>query len=132
MADLILPQQSYQLIGLLFKTYNELGPVSYQEKHFQKALELKLKKNNIPFESQREVNLEIIEGKIGNFYIDLIVYEAPNQIILELKRSRYITLEDIRQINRYLEITGIKLGIIINASRKGQLSFKRIINSKVN
>lgn len=131
MTELILPQQSYQLVGLLFKTYNELGPVSYKEKHFQKALELKLKQNNIPFESQRKLNLEIIEGKVGNFYIDLIVYEPPNQIILELKRSQYITLEDIRQINRYLEITGIKLGIIVNASRKGQLNFKRIINSKI-
>ena len=34
MAELILPKQSYQLVGLLFETYNELGPVSYQEKHF--------------------------------------------------------------------------------------------------
>jgi len=61
----------------------------------------------------------------------LIVYEPPKQIILELKRTKYITLEEIRQINRYLEITRIKLGIIANASRKGKLNYKRIINSKI-
>jgi len=44
MADLILPKESYKLMSLLFEAYNELGPVSYQEKHFQKALELKFKK----------------------------------------------------------------------------------------
>jgi len=41
MAKLILPEESFRLMGLLFKAYNELGPVSYQEKHFQKAVELK-------------------------------------------------------------------------------------------
>jgi GxxExxY protein len=131
MAELILPQESYQLIGTLFETYNELGPISYQEKHFQKAVEVKLKQKNIPFKSQQEVKLNIGESKVGEFFIDLIVFEPPNQIIVELKRSQYITLADYRQINRYLETTGIKLGIIVNATRNGRLKYKRIINSKI-
>ena len=64
MAELIYPEFSYEIVGVLFEAYNELGPVSYQEKHFQKALELKLKKNNIPFESQRTINMKISEGKV--------------------------------------------------------------------
>jgi|SRR3989338_5877108 len=132
MAKLILPEESFRLMGLLFKAYNELGPVSYQEKHFQKAVELKLKQNSIPYKSQYEVKLNVADGEIGQFYVDLVVYEPPHEIIVELKRAKYITLGDIRQIKRYLDATGIKLGIIVNATRKGKLNFKRIINNKVN
>lgn len=131
MAELILPKESYQLIGLLFEVYNELGPVSYQEKHFHKAVELKLKQKQIPFKSQVEVDFQISSGEISKFYIDFIIYEKPKEIIIELKRTKYITLQDIRQMNRYLKVTGIKLGIIINATRNGKLNFKRIINSKL-
>ncbi len=131
MAELILPQQSYQLVGVLFDAYNELGPVSYKEKHFQKAVEIKLKQNNIPFKSQPEIKIEIADGELGDLFVDLIVFEPPNEIIVELKRSKYITLDDIRQINGYLEVTGIKLGMIVNATRNGKLKYKRIINSKI-
>ena len=119
-------------MGILFEAYNELGPVSYQEKHFQKAVELKLKQHKIPFKSQSEIKFNISDGKVGDFYADLIVFEPPNEIIVELKRSKYITLEDIRQIKRYIEVAGIKLGIIINATRKGKLDYKRVINAKNN
>jgi len=127
---IILAKESYLLMGLLFKVYNELGPIGYEEKHFQKAVELKLKKNNIPFQSQVEIQLPYENGSIGKFYVDLIIGTGEKRIILELKKSRYITLNDIRQVHRYLKATGIKLAIIVNFGKRSKLQYKRIINLK--
>jgi len=41
--DLVYPGLSYQKIGVLFEVYNELGG-GYQEKYYQKAIAIALKK----------------------------------------------------------------------------------------
>ena len=127
MEKIDLEKDSYQLMGALFEVYNELGPVGYEEKHFQKAVELKLKKYDMPFNSQVEIKIPYENSSIGKFYTDLIVGKAWKEIILEFKKSRYITLDDIRQIHRYLKATGIKLGIVVNFGRKNKLQYKRIL-----
>ena len=131
MSKLILEEESYVLIGVLFETYNELGNIEYQEKHFQRALELKLKQKEISFESQKEIKIKFASGEIGNFYIDLIVGEKEKQILLELKRGKSITIYDVRQILQYLYTTGLKLGIIANATRNNKLVYKRVLNNKI-
>lgn len=131
MTEIILKEESYRLMGLLFGVYNELGPGKYEEKHFQKAVELKLKKNNVFFEALVEIKLPYEDGQIGKFYCDLIVYEGEKRILLELKKSRYIFLDDIRQMQKYLIVTGIKLGIIVNFGKKNGVQYKRIINKEV-
>ncbi|MFQ6049535.1 MAG: GxxExxY protein [Candidatus Paceibacterales bacterium] len=35
--DLIYPELSYQIIGILFEVYNQLGP-GHHEKHYHKAI----------------------------------------------------------------------------------------------
>ena len=104
--------------------------MGYEEKHFQRAVELKLKKNNVIFKSQVEIKLPYEEGTIGKFYADLIIGEGDKRILLELKKSKFITLNNIRQAHRYLKVMGIKLAIIVNFGRKGGLQYKRIINLK--
>jgi hypothetical protein len=45
---LIYPKLSYVIMGILFEVHNKLG-TKYQEKHYQKAIEIKLKELNIPY-----------------------------------------------------------------------------------
>ena len=127
-AKIVLGQESYFLMGLLFKVYNEMGPVGFEEKHFQRAVELKLKKNNVYYESQVEIKVPYEGGDIGKFYADVIVSKEDKRILLELKKSAYIRLKDIKQTHRYLKATGIKLGIIANFGHRRKLQYKRIIN----
>lgn len=127
-TNIILAEESYLLMGLLFKVYNEMCPFGYEEKHFQRAVELKLKNNNVYFESQVEVKIAYEGSDIGKFYIDLVVGNGEERIVLELKKSGAITLKDIRQTHNYLKATGIKLGIIVNFGRRRRLQYKRIIN----
>ena len=39
---LVYPELSYLLMGILFEVHNKLG-TKYQEKHYQRAIEIKLK-----------------------------------------------------------------------------------------
>ena len=79
MGKLLYPELSYLLMGILFEVHNKLG-TKYQEKHYQKAIETKLKTLNIPY--QREVKVVVnFEGEtLGEFYLDFII---DNKIILK-------------------------------------------------
>lgn len=48
MARLIYKDLSYQIVGILYKVYNELGG-GYQEKYYQRAVSLELKKENLNY-----------------------------------------------------------------------------------
>lgn len=124
MTTLIYPELSYLLMGLFFKIHNELGP-SYQEKHYQRAIELKLKKNDINYVREKEIELLYEDSSLGKFYADFVI---ESKIIIEVKKSRFITQEDTRQLYRYLKATELKLGIIVNFGRTDKLQYKRIIN----
>ena len=49
--DLIYPEISYQIIGILFEVYNQLGP-GYSEKYYQKAVAIELKRCGLSFKEQ--------------------------------------------------------------------------------
>ncbi|MFZ5366206.1 MAG: GxxExxY protein [Patescibacteria group bacterium] len=65
MGKIIYPKLSYCLIGLCLDVHNQLGG-KYQEKYYHRALEIKLRKETIPFKSNIEVDLEVDGEKIGN------------------------------------------------------------------
>lgn len=70
---------TYKIIGACLKIHNKLGS-SYQEKHYQRVLEIELRDTlKIPFEKEREIDLEF-EGKMfGKYLVD-------GKAIVELKR----------------------------------------------
>ena len=51
MAEIVYPELSYIIIGILFKVYNQLGG-GYQEKYYQQAIKKELFVNKIPFLEQ--------------------------------------------------------------------------------
>ncbi|MBU2219875.1 GxxExxY protein [Patescibacteria group bacterium] len=120
---LIHPELSYVLMGILFEIHNKLG-TKYQEKHYQKAVEIKLKELKIPYQREAKVNIEFDGEELGEFFIDFII---DGKIILELKRIWKITADDIKQVLRYLKATNLKLGIIVNF-RHNRLESRRILN----
>ncbi len=120
---LIHPELSYVLMGILFEIHNKLG-TKYQEKHYQKAVEIKLKELKIPYQREAKVNIEFNGEELGEFFIDFII---DDKIILELKRIWKITADDIKQALRYLKATNLKLGIIVNF-RHQRLESRRVLN----
>lgn len=125
--ELIYPKESYELVGIAMKIHSDLGNI-YQEKHYQKVFEEKLKKLGIPFEKEKQIKAKTDDGcEIGDFFVDFVVY---NKILVEFKRINYIHYNDIKQVLRYLDATGLKLGIIINF-KLSSLQYKRVVNPRV-
>jgi GxxExxY protein len=121
--DLIYPELSYQIVGILFEVYNEIG-IGYQEKYYQRAIAECLKKHNLSFREQVLTPLKFQENKIGNYFLDFLI---ENKIVLEIKRGEGFAKTNIQQVSSYLKAANLKLGILANFTSKG-LKSKRILN----
>ncbi len=121
--DLVYPELSYKVIGILFNVFNELG-YGYQEKYYQRAVATLFKKNNIAFCEQVSVSLEFQGNTIGRYYLDFLI---ENKLVLELKKRDRFLKSNIDQVYGYLKRFDLKLGIIANFTKQ-DLKFKRIVN----
>ena len=59
-----------------------------------------------------------------NIFFDFL-YE--NKIVIELKQGEVFSKNNINQIYAYLKAKKLKLGLLINFTKKG-IKFKRIVN----
>jgi GxxExxY protein len=119
----IYKELSYQIIGILFDVYNELG-YGYQEKYYEKAIEKYFIVNNIKFTRQAPYIIRVKGEIIGRYYIDFLV---ENKIVLEIKRGNYFSRRNIEQVKGYLKATGMKLAIIACFTSNG-VKFFRALN----
>lgn len=123
MIELIYPELSYKIVGVLFKVHSKLGG-RYQEKYYQRAVEVALREEEIQFEREITANLTFGKTKIGKYILDFLI---EGKIILELKTKPEFDREDFRQIMAYLKAKNLKLGIIANF-RGAKLVYKRVLN----
>ncbi len=102
-SKLIYPELSYTITGICFYVQNNQGRYA-REKQYGDEIEKKLRESEIPYKRELPIG---DTGNIVDFLID-------NKIILELKAKRLVTKEDYYQIQRYLQISNNKLGLLIN------------------
>ena len=123
MTDIIYKEESFKIIGLCMEVHNNLGK-GFLEIVYKDALEYEFRKNNIPFEREKEyvVNYKdiILPHK---FYADFVVFD---KIILEVKGMVGIAEEHIAQGLNYLKVSGCKLGLIVNFGELS-LQYKRVV-----
>jgi len=124
--NLVYPELSYKLMGVLFKVHNKLGP-KRQEKYYQRAIELELKKQGISFKREKLVPLEYDGESMGRYFIDFVIEE---KIALEVKSVEFFKRDFTAQVLGYLDVENLKLGIIANFNGN-RLCYKRFINPKV-
>ena len=123
---LIYPDLSYKIVGILFKVQNELGN-KYQEKYYQRAIEIELKNQNIKFVKEIPVDLQYAAEKIGKYFFDFLI---DDKVVLEIKAIPRLRPRDFKQVLAYLKSINLKLGIIANF-RPEQLTFHRILNANL-
>lgn len=124
-SNLIYPELSYKIIGCCLKVHSSLGS-HYQEKYYQRALEIEFNKQNICYEKELKAELMYDNESIGRYFLDFLI---DKKIILELKVKEQITKKDIGQVLRYLCKNNLKLGIIVNFGNE-KLESERIVNNK--
>lgn len=120
-AEIIEKELSYKLGGIFFKIRKDLGRFC-RERQYGDVLEKELNSAEITF--KREFPIEIGERK-SNF-VDFLI---ENRVLVDLKAKPYIEKEDFYQMKRYLEVSGLKLGLLVNFQDKF-LKPKRVLNSR--
>lgn len=121
---IIYRQESYEIMGAAYDVYNKLGH-GFLESVYQEALEIELKKRDIPYE--REKNLKIFYDGIElkqSYKADFVCYD---KIIIELKAVSSLDDAHHAQVYNYLHATGFKLGILLNFGCSNGLETKRIV-----
>ena len=122
--DIIYPELSYQITGILLEVKKHLGRFC-KEKQYADLFEILLKKNKLDYKRELPVNFKI-EGEVikGN-RIDFIIND---KILIEIKAIPFITKKDYYQTMRYLTVLNLKLGLLVNF-RSEYLKPKRVLNS---
>lgn len=122
-SQIIYPDLSYRINGVLFAVHNELGRFC-NEKQYSDAIEHYLKKLKLKYERERILPPSFV-GEQKRNKIDFLI---ENKIILEIKAKNLLTREDYYQVKRYLSALNKKLGILANF-RKKYVEPRRILNS---
>ena len=102
---------SGQIIGAAIEVHKELGP-GLLESIYEDCLCIELKNRNLPFERQKEINIEYKGTKLDSKYrIDLLV---DKMIVIELKTVDELGPIHDAQLLSYLKLTKLKVGLLIN------------------
>ena len=126
MTNLIYKEESYKIIGICFEVHNNLGP-GFLEIVYKDALEYEFKKANIPYEREKQYDVDYKGITLQhNFYADFVIY---NKIILEVKSVKYLVDEFIARTINYLKCSNNKLGLLVNFGEL-KLNSKRIVLDK--
>ena len=112
---------SYVMGGIFFEVQNELGRFC-KERQYGDVLERKLQERDISY--KRELPLPI-QDRVSNF-IDFLI---EDKILVDLKAKPILTRDDFSQMKRYLHVSQLELGLVVNF-RDRYLKPKRVLNSK--
>ncbi len=119
---LLYEDLTYRIRRCVFKVYNTLG-FGHKELVYQKALEQEFQKEGLEFESQKHLVIHYDGKKVGDYVPDFL---TENQIIIEIKSSKFLTENDKKQTFYYLRGSGYKLALLINFGAP-KLQIERLI-----
>jgi GxxExxY protein len=121
-AEILHPELSRSIIGAAMKVLNTLKP-GLNEKGYENALVIELKKNGHTVEQQRryEVRYEgiVVDTLVPDLLVDGLVVVDP-KVVTEFNDTHRA------QMLGYLAITGLKLAILLNF-KHADLRFKRVV-----
>ena len=120
---MIYPELSYQVTGVLFEVWSEVG-IGHKEKFYQKAVAYGLNKRELKHKEQLPAKINFKGKLIGLYYFDFLIDE---KLVLEIKVRNYFSKNDINQLYAYLKAMKLKLGIIAHFTKTG-VKIKRIVN----
>jgi GxxExxY protein len=103
-------QLAWDVIGAAIEVHRVLGP-GFLEAVYEEALCLELRLRQIPYERQREVEVDYKGETVGQGRLDLLIDEA---LVVELKAVQALAPIHTAQVISYLKATGHRLGLLIN------------------
>jgi GxxExxY protein len=108
---ILYKEECYKIYGCIYEVNRKLGG-GFLEAVYQEALEIELRRENIPFLSQQQ--LEVLYDGIpltSKYIADIVCYD---KIIIEIKAITKINSQHKAQLLNYLTATGYRLGLLVN------------------
>lgn len=122
-----------QIKKLAKEVYEELGS-GFDERVYQKAMEVGLRLAKIRYESQKVVELKFKDHYVGEGYPDLVLNLNGIKLVVELKAVGKLGGKEGAQIRSYMKILKIPYGLLINfqtpsadVEKETQLEIREII-----
>lgn len=102
---------SKSIVNICFKIHTQYGPGLF-ESVYEEIFCYEWAKTGIPFKRQHGIPLvhESVKMEAG-FRADLII---EDKVLVELKSIEKLSEVHYKQVQTYLKLTGIKLGLLIN------------------
>jgi GxxExxY protein len=125
MAEIILKEEVYAIVGAAIEVYNQLGS-GFLEAVYQEELEVEFALRNLPHQPQKELLLHYKGHRLKKEYIaDFLCYDS---IIVEIKALDKLTGKEEAQLINYLKATRLRVGLLINFGSANKLEWKRFVN----
>ncbi len=114
-----------KVIGCAMAVHTALGN-GFQEVIYQRALEIEMAEQGLPFSREHEMPIYYKQQQIGSRRVDFLVRDA---VSVELKAIAQLEDIHLAQAMNYLEAYDLEVGLLINFGGRS-LEFKRLANRK--
>ena len=115
---------THAIIEAIIKVHSALGP-GFLESVYHRALAIELKKQDIRFATEVDVDIEYTGHVVGRHRLDLVV---EDQVIVELKTVEDLGKVHYAQVRSYLRATGLPIALLVNFSKE-RADYRRIVSS---
>ena len=124
MGKLLLVAETYAIRGAAIEVHKELGH-GFLEAVYQEAMEIELEDRGIPFEPQKELEIQYKGRRLRKKYLADLVCHAL--VVVEIKCIPRLGNVETAQLLNYLKATGLKVGLLINFGSRGKLEIERVV-----
>lgn len=124
-TQLVLEEETYQVIGACIKVHKNLGN-GFPEEVYQEALVKELSEAAIPFEQEKKLSIYYNGAKLNKYVMaDFVCFQ---KILIDVKCLNFINTNVKRQAVNFLKSTNLEVGLLINFG-ENSLTWKRIIHT---
>jgi GxxExxY protein len=114
-----------KIIGCAMKVHNKLRN-GFQEVIYQRALAIEMRKADLNFQREFEMDIYYDDEVIGKRRVDFFV---EDKIMVEIKALSELDNTQPAQTINYLEAFNVEIGLLLNFGAES-LQFRRFINNK--
>jgi GxxExxY protein len=123
MSELILPDESYRVMGACFEVYKQMG-CGFLESVYHECLEIEFQLQSIPHFSKPMIDLAYKDRQLTQKYQpDFVCF---GQIVLEIKAASSLNDQFRSQVLNYLHAVRKPLGLLVNFGHYPKVEYERI------